>query len=63
MKVWILRFYDKDTMDWTIVGVFSDEANMLRYRNMYPGEKFDSKSFVMDEFDQDFIDQMINARK
>lgn len=62
MKVWILRFYDKDTMDWTIVGVFSDEANMLRHRNMYPGEKFDSESFVMDSFDQGFIDQMRNAR-
>lgn len=63
MKVWILKWYDRDTMDWTIVGVFSDETNMLRCRNMYPDEKFKSMIFIMDDFDQDFINQMRNARK
>ena len=63
MEVWILKWYDKDTMDWTIVGVFSDKANMLRYENMYPGEQFKTESFVMNDFDQDLIDQMRNIRK
>lgn len=63
MKVWVLKHYDKDTLDSTVVGIFDTEQQALRCRNMYPDEVISIKYYILNDFDQDFIDQMRNTRK